>query len=111
MPGHRVADLHLVSAVSADILIPFALLGVWGPVLILMVILGIRETADWWHRRHQQGRHHPQPSYTQRTVNEIGSRLTKEEKEAARHRRKVTVIRRTNPQTAPLPRLKRPGDP
>jgi hypothetical protein len=85
------------------------LLGVWGPVLILMAVLAIRETADWWHRRHQHGRHHPQPSNTQRTVTEIESRLTEEKKEAARPRRKVTVIRRTDLPTAPLPRPEHPG--
>ncbi len=94
---------------AAEVLIPFALLSVWGPVLILMVILTIRETADWWHRRHQHGRHHPQPSNTQRTVQEIGSRLIKEKEEAARRRGKVTVIRRTGPPTVPLPQLKYPG--
>ena len=100
-----------MSVMSVNILIPLVLLGVWGPVLILMAILAIRESANWWHRRHQHGRHHPQLTNTQRTVTEIGSRLTEEKKEAARRAWKITVIRRPDPSTAPLPRLERPGEP
>lgn len=86
---------------SVDTLITVALVSVWGPLLVLVAIVAIRETADWWHRRHQHGRHHPQPNgHAQRTVEEITSRLTRED---TLPQRRITVILRTDPPAIPPP--------
>ena len=95
----------LFPGMSADVLIPVALVGVWGFVFILAVILAVRETIEWWHHRHQRGRHHPQSgNHTQHTVEEISSRLRMEKPPP---RRKITIVLRTDPPTAPLPPVER----
>ncbi|MGH4026590.1 MAG: hypothetical protein ACRDRV_18605 [Pseudonocardiaceae bacterium] len=66
-----------------------AITGIWGVPLCWLGVLGIRETVDWWHRRHQHGTHHPCVP-TARMVWEIHQRL---EREAARRvpRRSIAV--------------------
>ncbi len=90
--AYRAALSRTSLGASVDTLITVALIGLWGPLLVIAAVAALRAAADSRHRRHQHGRHHPQlRDRAQRTVGEIASRLATE---ASRPRRKITIIRR-----------------
>ncbi len=62
-----------------------AVIAVWGTVALLLSVLVVRETIDWWYRRRSRGAHHP-ASPAARTVVEIERRLRHEAAVAPGHR-------------------------
>jgi hypothetical protein len=83
-----------------DLLFLVAVIAVWGTVALLLAVLVVGETVDWWYRRRSRGAHHP-AGPAARTVVEIDQRLRREA--AGLRPPRVIVVRRRTIDTSSAP--------